>query len=434
MLNSTLERDGVNIAIVNTANSTPALYVDVANNRVGINTATSSTEFTVAGNAQISGMITANAFTGNGYGLTNINAGNIVGTYGNTNVANYLANGNDPTITNIENATANNITSINALQSNVVIINSNLINLNSDVANTNSNVATLITEVASLSGNVYTNANVASYLTTATGNITGNNISASGNVTVGKTTTLGNLTFTNTTINSTAAGNLVTIAGVSGLTLPVGNILQRPVAAPTGTVRFDTTSGNLELYNGASWVSLSTGNIGSITDQQITPDGTSSSYTLNQVATANSVIVSINGVVQLPTVAYAVSGTTITFVSIPLSTDVIDIRFVTYTTSIGSLSNDSGNSFVAVSNTPDITFGVSGNVAATINATGMLQIQRQGLQLPTYTVAQIAANITSPVPGQLIFTSNGDSGSQSLAVYDGSSWRRITLGATISAT
>lgn len=219
--------------------------------------------------------------------------------------------------------------------------------------------------------------------------------SASGNVITGNinaplsgTINIANLAIANTIISSTSAGNLVSIAGTDGLVLPAGNTVQRPSAPPIGTTRFNTTANDVETYNGTIWI---TGNntVAIIADQQITPDGISTAYTLTQSSTTDSVIVSINGVVQLPGVAYVVSGTTITFSSAPLITDIIDIRTIA--------------------------------------------TQGQSLQLPGYNVTQALA-IPSPSTGQLIYVSNGNAGAPSLAVYDGTSWKRVALGATISAT
>jgi len=57
-----------------------------------------------------SGNVTAGNFIGNGQYLTNINAGNITGAYGNANVANFLGNGfGSNTITTTGNITAGNI-------------------------------------------------------------------------------------------------------------------------------------------------------------------------------------------------------------------------------------------------------------------------------------------------------------------------------------
>ena len=337
MLNSTLERDGINLAIVNTANSVPALYVDVGNTLIGINTSTPTQSLTVGGNA--------------------------------------------------------------------------------------------------IADNLFSNNNVS-----VAGNILGGNLSVSGNVTTGNikvnqtgVLNLANLSITNTTIDSISPGNLVAVAGANGLVLPAGNTLQRPSLPPIGTTRFNTTTNEIEAYDGVAWITGNNSTVGSVSDQQIVPDGVSTMYTLDQTATTDSIIVSINGVVQLPNIAYTVSGTTITFPFAPLITDTIDIRFITYFSTTSSLTNDSGNSYVLISNTPNIEFGVAGNVAVTIDAAGVFAIQGKSLQLPIYTTANAIA-IANPTPGQVIFTTNGNSGVPSLAVYDGFGWKRVVLGTTISAT
>jgi hypothetical protein len=68
MLQSTLVRDGNNIAFADTANTTPVLNIDIANSRVGINTNTSSYTLDVNGNAAISGNLlinTINSYSAN---------------------------------------------------------------------------------------------------------------------------------------------------------------------------------------------------------------------------------------------------------------------------------------------------------------------------------------------------------------------------------
>ena len=64
MLQSTLERDGVDIAITDTANSTPALFVDIGNTRVGINNTTANYTLDVNGdiNGNFVGTIPASDF------------------------------------------------------------------------------------------------------------------------------------------------------------------------------------------------------------------------------------------------------------------------------------------------------------------------------------------------------------------------------------
>lgn len=66
------------------------------------------------------------------------------------------------------------------------------------------------------------------------------------------------------------------------------------------------------------------------------------------------------------------------------------------------------------------------------NGTGMFTINGYTtLTLPNYTYDQ-ASNLASPVTGQVIYVTNGDSGDPCLAVYNGVEWRRIELGAAIS--
>lgn len=157
------------------------------------------------------------------------------------------------------------------------------------------------------------------YVDSATGNVVAN---------------LGNIIFTNTTISTSLANasltllptsnNVVIIDTVSGLILPVGDTSQRPGSAQIGTLRFNSDTARLEVYDGAEWDSV----VGGVTAQVITPDGSSLIYTLDRDSTTPATLVALNGVIQLPIVAYTVSGNTITFTEAPLTTDIVDIRFL----------------------------------------------------------------------------------------------------------
>jgi hypothetical protein len=74
ILSSVLQRDGNSLSIVNTANSTPTLYVDVANGRIGINTTSASATLQVVGNIVAGNVITGNVIISD---VGNINAGNV---------------------------------------------------------------------------------------------------------------------------------------------------------------------------------------------------------------------------------------------------------------------------------------------------------------------------------------------------------------------
>jgi len=210
----------------------------------------------------------------------------------------------------------------------------------------------------SLLGNTLTSNVIFSSLTTV-GTLA--NLSVSGN------TTLANITIVDTTFSST--GNLIAFSGNSGIVLPTGNSAQRPVSSPTGTTRFNTTVNSTETWNGTTWVSG--GNVvapGSITNQQFTGDGSNVTFPLDQSTTTNGVLVSINGVWQQPSNAYNVTGNSITFTAQPNTQDVIDVRFISYLTSVSYLSNDLGNSSVSVTPYGNILFTTANNTFATMTA------------------------------------------------------------------
>ena len=154
----------------------------------------------------------------------------------------------------------------------------------------------------------------------------------------GNVTSIGNLSVTDTTISTvTANANIIIspdgtgqfqISSTSGFVVPTGNTAQRPSPTSNGTLRFNTDTQSLEVYDSVegNWDTI----VSDITNQIIVPDGTSTVYTLDKSTTAPSIIVSINGLVQIPGVSYAytVSGNQITFSSVPETTDIIDIRFL----------------------------------------------------------------------------------------------------------
>lgn len=243
-----------------------------------------------------------------------------------------------------------------------------------------------------------------------------------GTTTLPSNTTIGNLVIANTTITTNQVnGNIVLeptgtgvtiIDTVTGLVLPTGNTAYRPSSPDQGTIRFNTNSTEVEVWDGSQWTNVG-GSTASITNQYITGDGSTTVFTLNQESTAASVIVSTNGVVQFPDIAYTVTGNSITFAEAPVSTDVIDIRFTALLTTVNAVTNASGQ---------ELTITVPGVVNIT---------NTHSLQLPTYTVTQATA-LGNVAAGQVIYVSNGDSGNPCLAVYSGGTWKRVALGATIS--
>jgi len=171
--------------------------------------------------------------------------------------------------------------------------------------------------------------------------------------------------------NSATASTLVRgaklqINSTDSMMIPSGTTAQRPSSTggtdTTGMLRFNTTATAMEIYTGAAWQSLST-QFTVIADQQFSGDGTTVDFTLTESQTTNSCIVSINGVIQIPTLAYSVSTTTLTFTEAPASGDVIDVRKLTTTATVTAISGANGYMGFYADN--DGAYVTTGTAAAT---------------------------------------------------------------------
>jgi hypothetical protein len=390
MLNNNLDRSGINLAI--DANLT---YFDVNNRFVGIGNSSPAYPLDSPGNAKIANIliqgstITANAGKVNLGDPTNIKiTGGGLGYVLYTDGAGNLSFGNLNTVANLELFYANTI------------------------ALGNSSTGALISNAASFTANTTITAAVAT-LNQILGNITnsgGNLLSVSGNVTAGNVLSnfFGNL-------YGLIAGNIysdyiyplstgiTSFVSNTAITLPVGPTSTRPLSN-AGLLRYNSTLNTVEFNNGTAWIPV----INSITDQLLTPDGVNNSFTLNQTATASGIIVSINGTVQQPGVAYSVSGTTITFAEIPKSTDIVDIRFVA-----------SASSVQLTGLIDDIS--TTGNVTAN-NITSNTVTLSSTLQFANLTNTQITA-ISGPARGMTVY--NYTTGN--IQVYNGTKWANVVL-------
>jgi len=139
-------------------------------------------------------------------------------------------------------------------------------------------------------------------------------------------------------------GATLKVAGTDSILIPVGTTAERPSAA-TGMIRFNTSIDAFEFYDSAAWTTAGS-DFTVIATQAFAGDNSTVAFTLIEAQTTASCIVSINGVVQLPTTAYAVSGTTLTFTEAPLSGDVIEVRKITTATTITSLANGDSTAIV----------------------------------------------------------------------------------------
>jgi trimeric autotransporter adhesin len=154
--------------------------------------------------------------------------------------------------------------------------------------------------------------------------------------------------------NSASVSTLVTgaklqINTTDSIMIPTGTTAQRPGSVggtdTAGMIRFNTSIADLEFYNGSEWTKAgSTFTI--LASDAFDGDDSTTAFTIGAAATTAGVIASINGVLQLPTTAYSVSGTTITFTEAPATGDKIEVRRIITTSTVAAL--ESPNGFVQV--------------------------------------------------------------------------------------
>ena len=182
----------------------------------------------------------------------------------------------------------------------------------------------------------------------------------------------------NATPSTFYSGAALQINTTDSLLLPVGSTAQRPSGAgftdATGMLRYSTTTGAIEWYTGSAWQSAST-QFTLISDDQFNGDGTTVAFTMGAASTTSAAIVSINGVIQIPTLAYSCSSTTITFTEAPASGDVIDVRRLTTTQTITNIASTNGYmQFVTDNSGAYVYTGTSSSTATTYWDTAGAQV------------------------------------------------------------
>jgi hypothetical protein len=181
--------------------------------------------------------------------------------------------------------------------------------------------------------------------------------------------------------NSATTSTLVTgakliINTTDSILLPVGTQGQRPGQTggtdTIGMFRYSLTGNGPEYYGPIGWTPLTTTTITLIADQQFTGTGSQSVFTLSTAQTTASCVVSVNGILQVPTLAYSVSGTTLTFTESPLNGDIIDVRMLTTTSTVTNITSLNGFMQYSVDNNGAYVYTGSGSTAITTswNANG----------------------------------------------------------------
>jgi hypothetical protein len=336
----------------------------------------------------------------------NLDAGNLV-TLGVTQTATVNASGNvlagnlnsNAAVTGVTVTASGNVNGNNAVITNGV--SATTVTATGNVAGGNITTVGQVVAIGNITGgNINTAALVSAATVVASGNITGGNIITNGQASLGNIRVSGDtITGTNGQVLINSAGDdvnfivsgdtqanlLVVDAGsdtvligtgtpttnaalkigtTNSILIPVGNTAQRPGTAVTGMVRFNTSLDVLEFYDSDSWTAASS-EFTVITADEFNGDGSTVAFTLSSDSTTAGTVVAINGVVQIPTTAYSVSGTTLTFTEAPEVNDVIDARIFTTTTSVTSISNSGATAVVETLSTANVQ--ITGNLIPAAN-------------------------------------------------------------------
>jgi hypothetical protein len=262
MLQSTLERDGNNLAISNTASTTSTLFVDIANSRVGINSNVANVTLDVAGNIAGTNLsITGNVSAGN------VVVGNIlIPATGNINIGNVNISNLANPFANSDAATKFYVDSVVGNVSGNIIGNAIIMGANSQGALV-SNAVTLTTSTYVTDGIALLNQvlgklvppspsnfpggqtlTISSLSTYRMANITQvNNTANSLTVAAGATVTTVRraATYATNTISAVGPGDSGTITAYRN-NIAVGNVTLNAAATPTAN---GTYGGNLVITN-----------------------------------------------------------------------------------------------------------------------------------------------------------------------------------------
>jgi hypothetical protein len=175
-----------------------------------------------------------------------------------------------------------------------------------------------------------------------------------------------------------------------------GTSLTFTEAPPTGTnnvyvvYRNYQTGAQITLPDGSVTYNKLANNIRLFTTDNFTSNGTVSTFSLSeQPADANTVLVTVDGIVQRATEHYGLSGKTITFTSTPASNSLISIRHLGFRTTTTVTAIPPGTSF----SNPVITNGMS--ITGNVSIAGTLDVAGYANTATFADTLGVAANCTT---------------------------------------
>ena len=339
-------------------------------------------------------------------------------------------------------------------------------------------------EVARFHGNVQTNGNLRIHLTTTSTSTTSGALQVFGGVGIGENLNVGGGTTINSNQDTTTftvkgavdsalivatagkdgvviggQGNALPQAGVSlkvggtgAMMVPVGTGFQTPglsgnVDLP-GMIRFNTGVNALQFYDGEAWQSAGLSSAFTvIQDLQLSGDGANVAFSLSGFGSnvsTNSTLVTINGVVQIPTAAYSCTGTTLTFTEPPEVGDLIDVRFLATTSSVTTITNGYSGFDVNSGFHANVTTG--GVIRTSVDSSGHVNLvngtkttyNQSGINIPT-NGTPFAVDTFSPssysTSKYIVQAKNGGNveSYEALVVTDGSTVAQINVYNTVNA-
>ncbi len=229
----------------------------------------------------------------------------------------------------------------------------------------------------------------------------------------GSGSSLGDITAESTTLFTPTNSDLilepqgtgkVKINSTESLLLPVGTTAERPGSPTEGEIRYNSTLDIVEVYKNGAWVRVGDPDTATLAVDNFSGDGSTTDFTLSSSASTNTIFVTSNGVVQHPTNAYTVSGTTLSFTEAPVSGDAISVRIFSNITNLDKVVDADGDTSIEVERTADVdtvNVKVAGSDKMTVSST--LTSHNQVVRFASYTTTQ--RNALTAANGDIIYNS-----------------------------